>query len=471
MADICSLCKKKIGILDKSGAKTYPGGVVCGSCVKQINKALSVYYQNLDGYTLTQLEVVYSHISELLVHGTELKKINSRYDEIIAPVKTKLRKCEFDLPALKQTIAKESQKRRSECQKEMEQLNREEGRDSDGKKIRWNTEEREMLKEQKYYLRKGMKLEADNIDAIFARQDDTYWKFIQGLAEELEKGEKSGNLILESAEKEIEYLQMLVALNNGMRICERFVYAFNSAPAEKELFGFTGKNETQSKELADAVKIIAASIKDTLGSQTVKNYNLSELSYKQLAQMYRDYIEVMEDCDAQVVRAKGLFESQTFGLKANEVWGNPEHVEPDRETNRILSENLKKCQAAYNERRSQLQQKYILFLRDAFDAKGQSEKESVHTTPQMILPMVQDATPAKTETTVSVEKSPTISTEVIVERGPEKVCPSCKKGNKTTARFCAYCGSSLEVARFCTQCGTKLRPGKKFCSGCGAKIE
>lgn len=62
MADICLLCKKKIGILDKSGGKTYPSGVVCGSCVKRLNKSLAIYYQNLDGYTLTQLEVVYSHI-------------------------------------------------------------------------------------------------------------------------------------------------------------------------------------------------------------------------------------------------------------------------------------------------------------------------------------------------------------------------------------------------------------------------
>lgn len=471
MADICLLCKKKIGILDKSGGKTYPSGVVCGSCVKRLNKVLAIYYQNLDGYTLTQLEVVYSHIAELLVHGTEFEKINSRYDEILAPVKNKLRKCELDFPALKQSLSKEQEKERAEYRKDIEQVNREEGRDSNGKKVKWNAEEREMLKEQKYYIRRGMKLEADNIDAIFARQEDHYWEYIQSLSATLEKSEKAGSLILEGAKKEIEYLQMLVALNNGMRICERFVYAFNSVPAEKELFGFAGKNETQSKELPDAVKIIVASISDILGSQTAKNYNLSGLSYKQLAQMYRDYIEVMENCDAQVVRAKGLFESQTFGLKANEIWGNPEHVEPDRETNRILSENLKKCQAAYNERRSQLQKKYILFLRNAFDVQGQPEKESVHTPPKMILPMVQDITPAKTETTVSIEKSPIISTEVIVERSPEKVCPSCNKGNKPTARFCAYCGSSLEVTRFCTQCGTKLRPGKKFCSGCGAKIE
>lgn len=52
-----------------------------------------------------------------------------------------------------------------------------------------------------------------------------------------------------------------------------------------------------------------------------------------------------------------------------------------------------------------------------------------------------------------------------------KICPSCHKPNKMTAKFCSYCGEPLEEPRFCQACGTKLRPGKKFCSNCGAKIE
>ena len=86
-------------------------------------------------------------------------------------------------------------------------------------------------------------------------------------------------------------------------------------------------------------------------------------------------------------------------------------------------------------------------------------------------PTVEQIVPAKPETANSAGSSHSVNTEVLVEHSPEKICPSCNKGNKSTARFCAYCGSSLEITRFCTQCGTKLRPGKKFCSGCGAKIE
>lgn len=85
---------------------------------------------------------------------------------------------------------------------------------------------------------------------------------------------------------------------------------------------------------------------------------------------------------------------------------------------------------------------------------------------------VQQSISEKVDTTDSAERTPAVNTEVVEESSPEKICPSCNKGNKATARFCNYCGSPLlEETRFCTQCGAKLRPGKKFCSGCGAKIE
>lgn len=61
--------------------------------------------------------------------------------------------------------------------------------------------------------------------------------------------------------------------------------------------------------------------------------------------------------------------------------------------------------------------------------------------------------------------------ETFLEDTQIKLCPACQKENKSTARFCKYCGESLEPIRFCEDCGAKLKPGKKFCSQCGAKIE
>lgn len=90
MADICLLCKKKIGFLGKPGSKTYTERIVCNSCVKELNKALYVYYQNIDGYTFVQLNTVYSHVSELLTHRTKLEEIDAKYSDFIAPVKDKL---------------------------------------------------------------------------------------------------------------------------------------------------------------------------------------------------------------------------------------------------------------------------------------------------------------------------------------------------------------------------------------------
>lgn len=51
-------------------------------------------------------------------------------------------------------------------------------------------------------------------------------------------------------------------------------------------------------------------------------------------------------------------------------------------------------------------------------------------------------------------------------------CPSCGKQNNPTAKFCADCGSKMEVAKVpCAKCGAQLREGAKFCSECGASQE
>jgi membrane protease subunit (stomatin/prohibitin family) len=51
-------------------------------------------------------------------------------------------------------------------------------------------------------------------------------------------------------------------------------------------------------------------------------------------------------------------------------------------------------------------------------------------------------------------------------------CPSCGKPNVAGTKFCAECGSKMEVAKVpCMACGAELREGAKFCSECGAKQE
>ena len=51
-------------------------------------------------------------------------------------------------------------------------------------------------------------------------------------------------------------------------------------------------------------------------------------------------------------------------------------------------------------------------------------------------------------------------------------CPSCGKGNTPSAKFCADCGTKMEVAQVpCVKCGAKLREGAKFCSECGSTQE
>ena len=51
-------------------------------------------------------------------------------------------------------------------------------------------------------------------------------------------------------------------------------------------------------------------------------------------------------------------------------------------------------------------------------------------------------------------------------------CPTCGKMNIAGAKFCADCGTKMEVGTVpCIKCGAQLREGAKFCNECGAKQE
>lgn len=401
MADFCLFCNKKIGLLGKLTSKTYAEGAICGSCIERFNDALYVYYQTTDGYTLDQLRIIHPHIPELLSHRAKLKEIDSKYNDFIVPVKNKLHESELEYSELERESTRDLQSQKLEFQKEVEKMNMEEGRDSSGKKVRYNAEEREMLREQKYYIRHGMKLEADNVDVIFAREDETYWTYIEAETENLVKFEKALSLNLESAKKEIEYLKKMIRLNDGMLICERFAYVFTFVPAEKDLFGFTGKNETQSKDLVDAVKIIRATISDVLGDQA-KGFNISDLSYRQLAQTQHDYAEIMGNLDVELARATGVLESQTLAIRAQEVMEDSKSeseltLELRKEYHRF-KDILNKCHEDYDDRCNRLQKMYISFLQAARSGQIQPQKNVYALeTEKAALPVAQPMPPGKAE--------------------------------------------------------------------------
>ena len=47
-------------------------------------------------------------------------------------------------------------------------------------------------------------------------------------------------------------------------------------------------------------------------------------------------------------------------------------------------------------------------------------------------------------------------------------CPTCLAQNKEGDRFCAMCGSKLQLT--CPGCGVHYEPGLNFCGDCGAKL-
>ena len=57
-------------------------------------------------------------------------------------------------------------------------------------------------------------------------------------------------------------------------------------------------------------------------------------------------------------------------------------------------------------------------------------------------------------------------------REVEAVCPDCKAATMGK-KFCPGCGRKVEgsAGQFCGACGAKLTPGARFCGDCGAKSE
>ena len=58
------------------------------------------------------------------------------------------------------------------------------------------------------------------------------------------------------------------------------------------------------------------------------------------------------------------------------------------------------------------------------------------------------------------------------------VCPQCGKPLRPGARFCSGCGATIGLTTepapsipICPNCGRKLRPGAKFCAGCGKRLQ
>src|SRR3990172_1826677 len=48
-------------------------------------------------------------------------------------------------------------------------------------------------------------------------------------------------------------------------------------------------------------------------------------------------------------------------------------------------------------------------------------------------------------------------------------CPQCRHGNEAGASFCEDCGSRL--GRLCQSCGRELKPTARFCAGCGESTQ
>ena len=47
-------------------------------------------------------------------------------------------------------------------------------------------------------------------------------------------------------------------------------------------------------------------------------------------------------------------------------------------------------------------------------------------------------------------------------------CPSCRRENADSARFCVSCGTAL--VRACAECGADVPAGATFCPSCGASV-
>ena len=49
-------------------------------------------------------------------------------------------------------------------------------------------------------------------------------------------------------------------------------------------------------------------------------------------------------------------------------------------------------------------------------------------------------------------------------------CPKCNAILRPGVKFCTSCGQKIETSATCTQCGTPLKSGAKFCIKCGQRV-
>ena len=49
-----------------------------------------------------------------------------------------------------------------------------------------------------------------------------------------------------------------------------------------------------------------------------------------------------------------------------------------------------------------------------------------------------------------------------------RTCPSCRRENAESARFCVACGTALVSA--CAECGAEIPPDADFCPACGTPV-
>ena len=49
-------------------------------------------------------------------------------------------------------------------------------------------------------------------------------------------------------------------------------------------------------------------------------------------------------------------------------------------------------------------------------------------------------------------------------------CPKCNVVLRPGVKFCTSCGQKIELSTTCTQCGSSLKPGAKFCIKCGQQV-
>ena len=106
------------------------------------------------------------------------------------------------------------------------------------------------------------------------------------------------------------------------------------------------------------------------------------------------------------------------------------------------------------------------------EAPGPVEPEKAQPlVPKPVPEPVRENPPVPEPPPEPIPERPSVQVPATERQQNQRLCPSCHKPNKPTAKFCSYCGVPLEEPRFCQACGARLRPGKKFCSNCGAKIE